>query len=185
MLSISLLLFDSSPHFCNAQQRVFVLKLNQNLSTAWSTYIGCTETDDGNGIAVDNAGSCFIVGSTTKGNYPKLNAWQTTIKLPSDAVVSKFSSNGNLVWSTFAGGFGTEDGQAIAVDNIGNILVTGYTLSTSYPLVNATQSVFGGQRDAFILRFTNNGTCLLSTYYEEVNASRQEPLLSIIMEVLM
>ncbi len=144
---------------------IFVLKLNSNLTTAWATFIGCTETDDGNGIAVDNAGSCFIVGSTTKGNYPRLNAWQTTIKLPADAVVSKFSATGGLLWSTFIGGVGTEDGQSIAVDNLGNVLVTGYTLSTSYPLLNPTQAVFGGSRDAFIVRFKNNGVGLMSTYY--------------------
>lgn len=144
---------------------IFVVKLNANLSVAWSTYIGSTDKDDGNGIAVDNAGSCFIVGTSLKGNYPRLNAWQNTIKLSSDAVISKFSSTGSLQWSTFAGGVGVEEGQAIAVDNSGNVLVTGYTLSSSFPLVNATQTFFGGQRDAFILRFTNNGICLLSTYY--------------------
>ncbi|MEI7801879.1 MAG: SBBP repeat-containing protein [Bacteroidota bacterium] len=144
---------------------IFVVKLNANLSVAWSTYIGSTDEDDGNGIAVDNSGSCFIVGTSLKGNYPRLNAWQNTIKLSSDAVISKLSSTGSLQWSTFAGGVGVEEGQAIAVDNSGNVLVTGYTLSPSFPLVNATQTIFGGQRDAFILRFTNNGICLLSTYY--------------------
>ena len=144
---------------------IFVVKLNSSNTVAWSTYIGSTSDDDGRGIAVDEAGNPFIMGTTTSGNYPHVNSWQPTIKLPSDAVITKFTSAGTLSWSTFAGGVGTEDGQAIAVDNLGNVIAVGYTLSSNYPLLNATQSVFGGNRDAFILRFTNNGKGQLSTYY--------------------
>ena len=144
---------------------IFVLKLNANLSVAWSTYIGSTMDDDGNGIGVDNNGNCFILGTTKKGNYPILNAWDNDYNGPSDAVVTKFSPTGSMIWSTYAGGQGTEDGNSIAVDNSGNVLATGYTLSTSFPMVNAIQPVFGGIHDAFILRFSNTGTCLMSTYY--------------------
>ncbi len=144
---------------------IFVLKLNANLSVAWSTYIGSTMDDDGNGIGVDNNGNCFILGTTKKGNYPILNAWDNDYNGPSDAVVTKFSPTGSMIWSTYAGGQGTEDGNSIAVDNSGNVLATGYTLSTSFPMVNAIQPVFGGIHDAFILRLSNTGTCLMSTFY--------------------
>ncbi len=144
---------------------IFVLKINSSHNLLWSTYIGSTMDDDGNGIALDTSGNCFIIGTTKKNNYPILNAWQTVYKSPSDAVISKFNGNGNLVWSTYAGGPGTEDGNSIAVDKKGNVLATGYSLSTTFPLLNATQPVFGGQRDAYILRFNNYGNCLYSSYY--------------------
>ena len=144
---------------------IFVVKLNSNLTVAWSTYIGCTTDDDGNGIAIDAAGNVFIAGTTSKGNYPKLNAWQTTYKAPQDAVITKFSPTGTLKWSTLAGGPSNDIGQGIAVDYSGNVLVTGYTLSASFPVLNPSQATFAGVRDAFILRFNNNGKCLMATYY--------------------
>lgn len=144
---------------------IFVLKLNADLTVAWSTYIGSTKDDDGNGIGVDTVGNCIILGTSKKNNYPMLNAWQPVYGGAGDVVISKFSTTGNLLWSTYAGGSGTEDGNSIAVDRAGNVIATGYTLSTAFPLVNATQSVFGGTHDAFILRYTNSGKCLFSTYY--------------------
>ncbi len=144
---------------------IFVLKLNPNMTVAWSTYIGSTKDDDGNGIGVDTMGNCFVLGTSKKNNYPVLNAWQPVYGGASDAVISKFNANGVLIWSTYAGGQGTEDGNSIAIDQSGNVIATGYTLSTAFPMINATQSVFGGVHDAFILRYSNAGKCLLSTYY--------------------
>ncbi len=164
--------FSSNFPVLNAYQSVlkgisdiFILKLNSNMTTAWSTFFGCTLDDDGNGIAIDNNGNSFIIGTTKKNNFPVLNAWLPIYKGPSDAIVSKFSPTGGLIWSTFVGGQGTDDGNSIAVDNIGNVVATGYTLSATFPMVNPIQSTFGGVHDAYIVRFSNNGTCLMSTYY--------------------
>ena len=57
-----------------------------------------------------------------------------------------------LVYSTYLGGSGNEDGNAIAVDAAGAAYVTGYTKSTNFPTPGAYQGAFGGTFDARCLR---------------------------------
>jgi hypothetical protein len=59
----------------------FVVKLNPNLSgTAsllYSTYLGGTSTDYGNGIALDSSGNVYVTGYTFSANFPILHPYQT------------------------------------------------------------------------------------------------------------
>ncbi|MCX5888167.1 MAG: SBBP repeat-containing protein [Deltaproteobacteria bacterium] len=68
-----------------------------------------------------------------------------------------------LSYSTYLGGSGTDAGNAIAVDQAGNMYVTGYTTSGNFPLLNPAQ-----QRklddDVFVTKFDGNGSLAYSTY---------------------
>ncbi|WP_218081439.1 DUF7948 domain-containing protein [Anthocerotibacter panamensis] len=77
-----------------------------------------------------------------------------------------------LLYSTFLGGTGFEEGNAIAVDNIGNVYVTGPTGSTDFPLVaGAYSSTFtGGTRDIFVTKLNPGGTSLVYSTYLGGNA---------------
>jgi len=144
---------------------IFLTKLKPDFTLDWSTYFGCTKSDDGNAIAVDSFGNCVITGTTSKNNYPTLNAWQPVFKFPSDAVISKFNSTGGLMWSTYAGGSGSEEGVAVAFDKYGNVLATGYTMSSTFPVLNPLQQNLSGTKDAFVIRLNKYGAGLISTYY--------------------
>jgi Beta-propeller repeat len=70
-----------------------------------------------------------------------------------------------LVYSTYLGGSGGDEGRGIAVDNRGNAYVTGSTDSTNFPTVNAVQPALGGNSDAFVAKLTGNGSQLLYSTY--------------------
>jgi hypothetical protein len=43
----------------------------------YSTYLGGSGSESGNGIAVDHAGAAYVVGSTSSSDFPTCHATQT------------------------------------------------------------------------------------------------------------
>lgn len=72
-----------------------------------------------------------------------------------------------LIYSTYLGGSGIDDAaNAIAVDQSGNVYVTGQTTSYDFPARNAEQSTSGGDYDAFVAKIDPSGSALVySTYF--------------------
>jgi len=150
----------------------FVTKLNPAGSgLVYSTYAGGTDAaSEGRGIAVDGSGNAHIVGITDSYNLPTTTgAWDDDYNAGTDAFVLKFNAAGSAVlYGTYLGGNGKEDGMAIAVSG-GDIFVGGYTESANYPTTaGAWDSARGGYFDAFVARFhpAGNGAADLvySTY---------------------
>ncbi len=145
----------------------FVTKLNPaGNALLYSTYLGGTGYDAGNGIAVDGLGSAYITGDTSSANFPLLGAFQTARGGQQDAFVAKLSPAGNaLAYSTYLGGANEDHGAAITVDAAGSAYVTGGTYSHNFPVAGALQAVSGGNQDAFVTKFAPNGkTLVYSTY---------------------
>ena len=128
-------------------------KLSSNGALVYSTYLGAGFEDIGYGIAVDGGGNAYVTGFTLSGDFPLLNAYDNSYNGGSgDAFVTKLSSNGALVYSTYLGGSGLDNGRGIAADGSGNAYVTGFTLSGDFPLLNAFDSSLNGQSDAFVTK---------------------------------
>jgi len=134
----------------------FVTKLSPNGdSLAYSTYLGGIDTECGNAIAVDASGSAYVTGETYSANFPIKGEYQGTLRGYSDAFYSKLDSNGDaLASSTYLGGNSWDEGSGIAVDESGNVYLTGHTDSEDFPAKNAFQVISGGGRDAFIAKLT-------------------------------
>src|SRR5579863_316607 len=75
----------------------FVLKLNAvgNL-LLYSTYMGGSNWDTGNAIAVDGAANAYVAGDTQSADFPVLSAAQSTIGGGMDAFLTKLTSGGQL-----------------------------------------------------------------------------------------
>src|SRR6266699_4715299 len=70
-----------------------------------------------------------------------------------------------LAYATYLGGSSDDDGSGVAVDSAGNAYITGTTVSTDFPTVNAIQPTFHGGRDVFVTKINADGTALgYSTY---------------------
>jgi|GEM_PF-736784 len=97
----------------------------------FSTYLGNTGDDEGASIAVDSAGNIYVTGRTTSSNFPYVSGSYPKTGDNSNVFVTKISPTGSYVFSTYLGGNQEDSGSGIAVDNQGNIYVTGSTLSWS------------------------------------------------------
>jgi hypothetical protein len=150
----------------NGGDDVFVAKLNPHGSAlVYATYIGGSAADAGSGIAVDAAGNAYVTGRTASTNFPTTaGAPQTTARGGIDGFVTKLNAAGSgLVYSTYLGGGGDDEGFAIALDASRNALVTGYTKSENFPTtVGAFQATYrGGLSDAFVTKLNAAGTALV------------------------
>ena len=80
----------------------------------------------GSGIAVDDPGNAYVTGDTISTDFPTVNAVQPAFGGGDDAFVAKLNRNGSqLLYSTYLGGSGSDEGFGIAVDDPGNAYVTG------------------------------------------------------------
>src|SRR5260370_40991592 len=70
-----------------------------------------------------------------------------------------------MIYSTYLGGSGNDEGYGMAVDRAGNDYVTGYTISTDFPTMNPLQPANGGYSDAFVTKFNPTGSALIYSTY--------------------
>jgi len=134
----------------------FVLYLDTNVSPPalyYSTYLGGNGDDYGYAISYDGpAYPFFVAGSTTSTNFFNLNAVQGSNAGGADAFVTEFDYSGVPSLSTYLGGSGNDYAMGVGADSSLNAYITGYTNSTDFPVVNASQSASGGNTDAFIAK---------------------------------
>ena len=145
----------------------FVLKLNAaGNQIIYSTFLGGAGSDRGMRIAADAMGAAYVTGDTHSTNFPLSGALQGTAAGSSDAFLTKLNPNGTLAYSTYVGGDGIDGGTGIAVDSSGGALVTGFTGSTNFPLVEPVQiNLSGGSFDAFVARVNPSGSALAFSSY--------------------
>ena len=156
----------------------FVAWLSADCSLVDSTYLGGSNNDSGNGIAVDSSGNVYVIGTTASTDFPTANPLQATNHGGSDAFVAKLNSNASttkvltLVYSTYLGGSGADLGYAIGVDSSGNAYVTGSTSSTDFPTLNPFQLNLGGgttpnasATNAFVTVLNNAGNGFVYSTY--------------------
>jgi hypothetical protein len=130
---------------------VFVTKFSADGSSlVFSTYLGGTLADYGRGIATDGNNNVYVTGNTKSENFPKPGALYPTYGGGQDAFVSKFSSSGALLFSTYLGDTNSDDGAAITVSPEGQIYVTGNTNSANFPRHNALFNTINVTPDAFL-----------------------------------
>ena len=148
----------------NGVEDVFLAKFSSDGSLLWSTYFGGSDYEWDTSLAVADDGSCYVVGSTSSSNFPTKNAYDSTYNGVMDAFVSKFSSNGLLLWSTYLGGCWGDIAVDVAVTEDGSCYVTGGTNSEDFPTQHAFDSTYGGGLDGYITKFDSQGRLLWSTF---------------------
>lgn len=149
----------------------FVSKIDASgTSLIYSTFIGGSASDTGRSIAIDFAGNAYITGTTFSSDYPTTpGAFQTTaVFTSSNAVVTKLSPDGGtLVYSTYLGGSGGDEGFGIAVDLSGSAYVAGRTSSADFPVTaDAFQTSNPSSiSTSFVTKLNVDGTGLIYSTY--------------------
>lgn len=148
----------------------FVTKLNSSgTGLAYSTYLGGSGGDRGLGIAVDDAGLAYVTGSTGSVDFPITpGAFQPVLRGSPDGFVTKLESDGSaLVYSSYLGGNGVDQGHDIAIDDACEAFVTGQTDSrVNFPTTpDAFDTTLNGIVSAFITKVNATGTALVYSTY--------------------
>jgi uncharacterized repeat protein (TIGR01451 family) len=175
--------YDTTPSSLDA----FIVKLNaQGNGLLYASYLGGTGSDEGFGIAVDSSGDVYIAGGTTSNNFPVVGGLQTTFGGGRDAFAVKLRPAGggaaDLLYSTYLGGAGDEDANAVACDAGGNLYLTGYSTSANYPTTaNAFDtSLSGSGGDVVVTKInpanTGAASLLYSTFLGGSSADRGNDL---------
>lgn len=180
----------------NGFWKAFVAKIDRQQpgpsGLVYASFLGGSQSEFGQGIALDTAGKVYITGSTQSDDFPTTagafdrscgtdgicNAtsnmvcdWTPPgmppvchIDAKADFFVAKFdlsmSGPASLLYATYVGGSGKDEGLGIAVDAGGNAFVTGSTVSPDFPAVAPIQASHGGNLDAVVLKLNNAGSAL-------------------------
>lgn len=147
---------------------VFLSKYTTGGVLLWSTYYGGSGSDATHSdVVVDSTGDIYISGWTgSPGSIATPGAHQSVYGGGEDAFLAKFSNSGSLLWATYFGGAGSESGNDIACDRMGNVYIAGATGSVSgIATPGAHDNTLSGAFDAFFARFTTDGVLVWATYF--------------------
>lgn len=136
-------------------------------SVAWGTYYGGTLQEDLCYTTTDNSGNVYLAGSTlSTNNIATTGTHMSTASFGRDGYIAKFNSRGQRLWGTYYGSNNDDYILSTVCDKHGNILVTGYTNSTTnIASAGSHQSTYGGgTSDAFLAKFSPSGQRLWGTY---------------------
>lgn len=131
-------------------------------SLVYSTYLGGSDADFGNGIDVDAQGNAYVTGITYSPDFPTRAPLQFSLQGVGNVFIAKLDPAGQLIYATYLGGSGEDVGFAIAADAAGNAYVTGATDSSNFPIIaGAAQAVRRGRLEVFVSKLNPTGSQLL------------------------
>ena len=153
------------PSYNGGSYDAFAVKLNATGSTlTYATFLGGSDNEWGDGIAIDASGAAYLTGYTKSSDFPTTpGAFDPSHNGYSDVFVVKLNAAGStLVYVTFLGGSTDDVGYRIAVDGNGGAYITGDTTSSDFPTTpGAFDTGFnGGTYDAFVVKLNATGSAL-------------------------
>ena len=184
------------PYNARVGTGAWVLKLSGvNGAFIYGTVLETNATDEtltidtARAIAVDSEGQAYVVGTATGTLFTSTAAYQTSVAGGTDGFLVRLNNQGSAIqYATYLGGSKADQALGVAVDLNQAAYVTGTTLSPDFPTINALEnpnssvqlSLSGGQ-DAFISKFTSDGTALIFSSYlggsgsDQANAIAVDP----------
>ena len=124
----------------------FIAKYSSDGNLLWFKQYGTSTTDLPESITVDASGDLFVVGSMYEATDYELRK--------ADAFITKYSSDGALIWIEQFGTANDDNAKSIAVDADGNLIVAGYT----YGEFDGEST--NGWYDAFIAKYSSDGALI-------------------------
>ncbi|MBI2876397.1 MAG: SBBP repeat-containing protein [Candidatus Tectomicrobia bacterium] len=147
----------------------------------YATYLGGSKDEQGLGIAVDASGHAYVTGWTSSTNFPTVSPLQPASGGLSDLLVARLSPDGaTLLYATYLGGSGRDEGKGIALDGVGNIHLVGMTQSSNFPTAAPLQPTSGGLSDLLVAKLSPDGAALLYATY--LGGSKDEQGLGIAVD---
>jgi hypothetical protein len=147
---------------------LYILKLNSSGAYQWQTFYGGLGKDFSRALAVDAGGNVYITGYSDA-SWLDFSGTQVPLHTHSggyDLFVLKLNSSGAYLWHTFYGSANTDEGHGLAVDTVGNVYVTGYSMATwNGPAAQAPLHTHSGGYDLYLLKLNSSGAYQWHTFY--------------------
>jgi hypothetical protein len=138
-----------------------------------------------NAIAVDSTGNAFITGSvdngysldvTPTGFQPSFSPQAGRLAFLS-VVDPTQSGRAALIYGTYLGNSGSDDGFGVAVDSFGMAYLTGAANDAAFPVTpGAYQTTYAGGVDAFVAKINPNGSGAGSLIYSTYLGASNEDI---------
>lgn len=141
------------------------------LSSAWIG--GATAASGSNGdfpvaLAFDAAGNAYVAGSTLARDFPATTRIGPALTSGGgmDVFLARVRRDGTgFDWSVLLGGSSMDQARGLCITADGDPVLVGTTMSPDFPLVAASDSSIGGDRDAFVARVRSDGSGLVFSTY--------------------
>ncbi len=127
---------------------IFLAKYNNNGAIQWVRPVTGTDDKLSGSLAMDTGGNVYVTGGF-QGSLTFTDTNLTSVG-SYDIFVAKYSPGGTVIWLQQAGGSDVDIPAGIAVDNIGNVFVTGEFNGTA--TFGATTLTSSGNADIVIMR---------------------------------
>jgi Abnormal spindle-like microcephaly-assoc'd, ASPM-SPD-2-Hydin/Beta-propeller repeat len=141
------------------------LVIDPSLSVSYSTFLGGAGSDSATSVTVDSSGKVYVSGTTTSAaTFSESSKKLGPSGGASDYFIAKIdpaqSESNSLVYLTFIGGSGDEEGGFLAVDANGNAAIAGTTTSTDFPVTDGSTRT-AGTNDATVTEINPTGAQLV------------------------
>ncbi|MHA1638193.1 MAG: SBBP repeat-containing protein [Candidatus Thorarchaeota archaeon] len=136
-------------------QDLFVLKLSADCQEIlFLTYWGGSMFESSWGITSDSTGRIIVHGDTSSTDFDVALTEEFELQGSRDGFVTVFESDGQSKNCSFVlGGDGVEYGSSVVIDSEDNIIITGKTKSTDFPVTNAYQNIIDADYDFYVSKF--------------------------------
>ena len=148
---------------CSYDEKSFESTLN--VPVLFTTFIGGGMAENVNAVTLDQMGNIYALGDTETPDFPvSSGAYDSPSAKPRDIFLSKYDSTGKVIlYSARIGGSQLEKGNALAVDTLGQVCITGSTTSIDFPTTNNS---FQSKKtlpdeDVFLAKLNASGTALI------------------------
>jgi protein involved in ribonucleotide reduction len=149
----------------------FVAKLKASDGTPiWARRVGGTEADLAYAVTVDAAGSIYV-GGFFNGTNVDFGGGVFFNSLLGDAFVLKLDGNGNTLWAKQYGAAGPQEVRSLAIDALGNLLVTGF-FQNGVDFGGGVLTSGGANDNVFVLKLDPSGNHIWSKGYGDTASQR-------------
>ncbi len=147
---------------------VYMAQFSTTGTRAWGTYYGGTSTDRLKDLAMDCNGAFYFGGSTSSTGLGTTGVHQQDLSgFNSDGFLTKFSSLGTRVWTTYYGGSLLDGINSISRPGPGLVYIAGSTMSADGIATAGSQqpALIGASSNGFLALLNDNGVRTWGTYY--------------------
>ncbi|MGY5876765.1 MAG: hypothetical protein RTU30_13535 [Candidatus Thorarchaeota archaeon] len=136
-----------------------------DLGLSLNITLGGTGDEDIRDVIHDASGNFILIGRTGSDDFPiTSDAFQDTYAGAGDIFITKISESGELLYSSYIGGSGSDEVTGISLNSQGEMVFSGMTTSSDFPLSNPLQANLTGDSDAFVTMLHPNGSLIFSTF---------------------